>query len=98
MPTKTSAKGARSRRDYNPLIDEIRQVMRDEKREFVIKCHEDAGFEYPKIGDTDVLTSDLAYEIIRDLVNGKAGLLTRDYRATKAANARAAKHKTPAPA
>jgi hypothetical protein len=71
------------------ILGEIREVISDMNRHnFLVVAHRSVGGL--RKGQTDRLDASLATEIIADLLTGKAGTLTRDYRRTKADAAKAA--------
>ena len=79
MPTK---------RNDSTALAEIREVISDMNDGFQVRCHR--RHESLEKGQLDRLDAGLVTEIIEDLLNGKAGELTRDYRRTKLEAARAA--------
>lgn len=71
------------------ILGEIREVISDMNRHnFLVVAH--SSVRGLTKGQTDRLDACLATEIIEDLLTGKAGTLTRDYRKTKAEAAKSA--------
>jgi hypothetical protein len=63
------------------VLAEIREVIGDMNRGFEVKSF--SNHDLVKVGDRDKLSPDLALEVIGDLLNGRSGRLTRDYRRTR---------------
>jgi hypothetical protein len=63
------------------VLAEIREVIADMNRGFEVRSF--SNHDLVKVGDRDKLSPDLAVEVIGDVLNGKSGRLTQDYRRTK---------------